>query len=110
MRGRGTCDMLRQHMLPEDQAMAITLRNKPLEERIKRIGRQRGLGPSAVIAKAVEALEQAPPDEVSREEQARRLRALDEIQQRIAERITDEERAAMAEFEADMYDEHGLPK
>jgi hypothetical protein len=90
--------------------MAITLRNKPLEERIRRIGRQRGLGPSAVIAKAVEALEQAPADEVPPEEQARRLRALDEIQRRIAERITEAERAAMAGFEADMYDEDGLPK
>jgi hypothetical protein len=97
-------------MLPDEGMMAITLRNKALEEKIKRIGRQRGLGPSAVIAKAVEALEQAPADEVPREEQARRLRALDEIQRRIAERITDEERAAMADFEANMYDERGLPK
>lgn len=90
--------------------MAITLRNKPLEERIKRIGRRTGLGPSAVIAKAVEALEQAPAPEVPPEEVKRRLKALDEIQRRIAERITDEERAAMAAFEEDMYDEHGLPR
>jgi len=90
--------------------MAITLRNKPLEERIKRIGRRTGLGPSAVIAKAVEALEQAPVPEVPPEEVKRRLKALDEIQRRIAERITDEERAAMAAFEEDMYDEHGLPR
>jgi hypothetical protein len=90
--------------------MAITLRNKPLEDKIRRIGRRTGLGPSAVIARAVEALERAPALEVPPEEARRRLEALDEIQRRIAERITDEERAAMTSFEEDMYDERGLPR
>jgi hypothetical protein len=90
--------------------MAITLRNKALEERIRRIGRRTGLGPSAVIAKAVERFEERPAPEVPPKEIARRLKALDEIQRRIADGITDAERAAMKAFEEDMYDEHGLPK
>lgn len=33
--------------------MAITLRNKPVEEMIRRIGSQTGEGPSAVIARVI---------------------------------------------------------
>ena len=33
--------------------MAITLRNKPVEEMIRRIGAQTGEGPSAVIARVI---------------------------------------------------------
>ncbi|MBL8568680.1 MAG: hypothetical protein JNK84_06300 [Phreatobacter sp.] len=90
--------------------MAITLRNKPLEEKIKRIGRQRGLGPSAVIAKAVEALEQTPPPEVPPEEVERRKAFAAAFLAEVSGKTTEEERRAMREFEADMYDEHGLPK
>jgi len=90
--------------------MAITLRNKPLEEKIKRIGRQRGLGPSAVIARAIEAFEKAPADKLPPEEIARRETILDAIIARARAELTDEDRAAMKAVEDDMYDEFGLPK
>ncbi len=90
--------------------MAITLRNKPLEEKIRLIGRQRGLGPSAVIAQAVEVFAKAPLAEVPPEEMARRKAFIEAFVAEIAGKTTDEERRAMREFEADMYDENGLPK
>ncbi len=90
--------------------MAITLRNKPLEEKIKRIGRRTGLGPSAVIAKAVEALEEAPEGAVPPEEMARLKAFIEAFVADIAGKTTDEERLAMRRLEADMYDENGLPK
>lgn len=90
--------------------MAITLRNKPLEEKIRQIGRQRGLGPSAVIAKAVEAFAEAPMDVVPPEEVARRKAFAEAFMAELAAEVTDEDRRAAREFEADMYDENGLPK
>lgn len=90
--------------------MAITLRNKPAEELIRQIGRQRGLGPSAVIVQAVEAFAKMPPPELPAEEIARRRAFIEAFAAEIAGKTTDEERRAMREFEADMYDENGLPK
>jgi hypothetical protein len=34
--------------------MAITLRNKTIEEKIRRLARRKGIGPSAVIAEAID--------------------------------------------------------
>jgi hypothetical protein len=102
--------MLRQHMLPEDAAMAITVRNKKLEERIKQIGRRRGMGPTAVIDWAVEIADRTPAPPLPPEEVERRMKALDDITQRIRATITDEDRAAMRAIEEDMYDDFGLPK
>ncbi|MDP3545260.1 MAG: type II toxin-antitoxin system VapB family antitoxin [Phreatobacter sp.] len=90
--------------------MAITLRNKPAEELIKQIGRQRGLGPSAVIIQAVEAFARIPPDEVPPEEVARRKAFFDAFLAEMAAKTTDEDRRIAREIEADMYDENGLPK
>lgn len=97
-------------MLPMEGLMAITLRNKPLEERIKRIGRQRGLGPSAVIAKAVEAFARAPAAEIPPEEIARRRASMEAFRAEMAAKTTDDDRRVVREIEADMYDENGLPK
>jgi tetrahydromethanopterin S-methyltransferase subunit G len=97
-------------MLPEEADMAITVRNKALEERIKRIGRQRGMGPTAVIDWAVAIADKTPADTLPPEEVDRRMKALDEITQRIRATITDADRAAMKAIEDDMYDEFGLPK
>jgi hypothetical protein len=73
--------------------MAITLRNKKVEERIRAIGRRTGEGPSAVIARLVEARYQ-------------RMRAfLDSLPE-----PTEEERRGVQEAMDDMYDEDGLPK
>lgn len=58
--------------------MAITLRNKALEAKIKEIGRRTGLGPSAVIARAIEREgAQLGIDDSDRERQERlaRMRA-----------------------------------
>ncbi|PTM55234.1 type II toxin-antitoxin system VapB family antitoxin [Phreatobacter oligotrophus] len=90
--------------------MAITVRNKALEERIKRIGRQRGIGPTAVITWAVETADNTPVAPLPPEEVEQRMKALDEITQRIRAKITDADRATMKSIEDDMYDEFGLPK
>lgn len=90
--------------------MAITLRNKAAEEMIRQIGRQRGLGPSAVIVQAVEAFAKAPVAAVPPEQVERRLKVFDAIVARARAELTDEDRAAMRKEAEDMYDEFGLPK
>lgn len=45
-----------KHMLPlRTCSMAITLRNKKVEDQIRALGRETGEGPSAVIARAIAA-------------------------------------------------------
>lgn len=90
--------------------MAITLRNKPLEELIKQIGRQRGLGPSAVISQAVEAFARRPAPSLPVEEIARRKAFMEAFLAEMAAKTTDADRRAAREIEAQMYDENGLPK
>ena len=88
--------------------MAITLRNKAVEAKIKEIGRRDGLGPSAVIARAIEREPlhlQSEPDPGHQARLARMEAFLAELP-----RPTDEERHAVEEAMDDMYDEDGLPK
>lgn len=59
--------------------MAITIRNKETEAMIRRIGRRRGEGPSAVIARlAKQELQRA--GEVSQAEFERRMKAWEELE------------------------------
>ena len=88
--------------------MAITLRNKAVEDKIRAIGRRTGEGPSAVIARLV-AKEEPETGRVSPEEAARRVAAWEAFRATLP-RWTKEELAASKAFEEDMYDEHGLPK
>ena len=88
--------------------MAITLRNKDIEERIRRIGRRTGEGPSAVIRRLVDAEEPAL-GEVS-EEEAERREASWRAYMAMMPKPTPEQIAASEAVERDMYDEDGLPK
>jgi hypothetical protein len=88
--------------------MAMTIRNKKLEQSIRRLGAKRGLGPTGVIRALVEEAEAKDPAarvETVEERTRRFLAVLDSFPP-----VTDEERAAMRQAEEDMYDEHGLPK
>ena len=92
----------------ENEAVAITLRNKALEAKIKEIGRRTGLGPSAVIARAIEnedARTSTAQDALVRRriEAGRRLRA--ELPT-----LDADDRAAIDRAMEEMYDEDGLPK
>lgn len=88
--------------------MAITLRNKAVEEKIRAIGRRTGERPTAVIARLV-AAEQPETGRVSPEEAEARLAWWKAF---VASRPdwTEEELAASKAFEEDMYDENGLPR
>lgn len=110
MQHLAVCDMLQKHMLPMELWMPITIRNKTTEEAVRRIGLRTGLGPSAVIAQAVDMLDKSTPPALPKEEIQRRREALAAISQRIKARITDAERAEMSRIEDDMYDEAGLPR
>lgn len=88
--------------------MAITLRNKAVEERIRAIGRRTGEGPSAVIARLVTA-EEPEPDLVSPQEAQARLRWWKTYVASLP-RWTEEELAASKAFEEGMYDDNGLPQ
>lgn len=94
--------------------MAITLHDEPLEEKIRLIGRQRGIDPVVVIAQAVEAFASATPEKVTAgvqpEDLARRQAFMADFLAEMAAKTTDEDRRIAREFEADMYDENGLPK
>ena len=58
--------------------MAITIRNKETEEMIRRIGKRRNEGPSAVV-KRLAAQELARTSTVSDEEYQRNMRIFDEL-------------------------------
>lgn len=96
-------------MLPERTgSMAITLRNKKVEEDIREIGRQTGEGPSAVIARAV-AAERERLDAERKQRKEERLKRIDAFIATLPV-FTDEERKAMWDTLEDLYDEWGLPK
>ncbi len=88
--------------------MAITLRNKAVEEKIRAIGRRTGEGSSAVIARLVDA-EQPETGRVSEEEAARRMAWW---RGHIGDRPppTGEQLAASKRIEDGMYDDDGLPR
>ncbi|HEX8167230.1 MAG TPA: hypothetical protein VF601_15785 [Beijerinckiaceae bacterium] len=82
--------------------MAITIRNKKTEETIRRLGQQRGEGPSAVIARLAEAEEKREAKAREREKQERlaRIRAFTAT----LPVPTEEERKAMWEEADRMFD------
>ena len=88
--------------------MAITLRNKALEAKIKEIGRRTGLGPSAVIARAIDR-ETAELEERRTLLVAKRTAAEKELRAMLLD-LTDADRTAIDQAMEDLYDEHGLPK
>lgn len=88
--------------------MAITLRDKAVEEKIRAIGRRTGEGPLAVIARLV-AAEQPETGRVSPEEAGARATAWRKYMAALP-RWTEEQLAAAKAFEEDMYDDDGLPK
>lgn len=90
--------------------MAITIRNKAVEDTVRRIGRRTGLGPSAVVAKAVALLDASPPAAIPPEEVERRRTFAKAFVAEMAAKTTDEERRLAREIETGMYDENGLPR
>lgn len=88
--------------------MAITIRNKVVEQKIRDIGRLTGEGPSAVIARLVQA--EQPGDAVVSEEEAERRDAAWSAYKASRPAWTAEELAASTAFEEEMYDESGLPR
>ena len=96
-------------MLPTGTAsMAITLRNKKLEEQIRALGRESGEGPSAVIARAIAAESERARAEKERTvaERLARMRAY----RATLPKFTEEEKKAVWEALDDLYDEDGLPR
>ncbi len=88
--------------------MAITLRNKKVEETIRGIGRRTGEGPSAVIKRLAEAEEArlAAEKQRSYEERLARMRAFTAT----LPPFTDEDRRRFREVEDDLHGEDGLPR
>ena len=88
--------------------MAITLRNKIVEEQIRTIGQQTGEGPSAAIARVIGAETERLKAEADcrKEERLARINAFLET----LPVPTNEERKAVWETLDDLYDEDGLPK
>jgi len=90
--------------------MAITIRNQRLEEGIRKLGRLRKEGPSAVIARLVNReLRELDLDIDTHESHARRYAALREWVDGLPP-LTDADRRAIDQAMEDMYDENGLPR
>lgn len=89
--------------------MAITIRNRRIEERIRKLGEIRGEGPSAVIGRLVEKEIEAVSNESKDERVTRRRRAMDEWIASLPS-ITDEDRRAIDTAMEEMHDEDGLPR
>jgi hypothetical protein len=88
--------------------MAITLRNKVLEAKIREIGRRTGEGPSATIARIV-ALEEERLREEERSLVAERGKAIKRLRAMLP-KLTRAEKVAIRQDIDDIYDEDGLPR
>lgn len=90
--------------------MAITIRNQRLEEGIRKLGRLRKEGPSAVIARLVnKELRELDLDADKHEDKARRYAALRRWLDGLPP-ITDADRRTIDQAMDEMYDENGLPR
>lgn len=93
--------------------MAITLRNKKVEDQIHRLARRWGKGPSAVIAEAVEravAADEAGQSRFPPEEIARRKALMDVFLQDMAANSTEDDRNTAREIARTLHDDTGLPR
>lgn len=98
-----------KHMLPgKRRSMAVTLRNKRVEEDIRAIGRETGEGPSAVIARVVRTERERLRAKRSRQEE----HEIDRLLTVFAglPKPTAKERRAVRQAMADLYDANGLPR
>lgn len=91
--------------------MAITIRNKRVEDGIRRLGRLRGEGPSAVVARLVDkelgGLGVGGP---SGEDRAiRRRKALEEWLAGLPP-VSEKDRREIDHVMDEMYDDNGLPR
>ncbi|MGL4286612.1 MAG: hypothetical protein ACRCVA_09735 [Phreatobacter sp.] len=92
--------------------MAITLRNKKVEDQIHRLARRWRKGPSAVIAEAVEraaAADEAGQSRFPSDEIARRKLLMENFLQDMAENSTDDDRKAARDIAKTLHDDDGLP-
>ncbi|QCI64280.1 hypothetical protein [Phreatobacter stygius] len=93
--------------------MAITPRNKKVEDQIRRLGRRLGKGPSAVIAEVVERAMQAdttgrnqfPPEEI-----VRRKALIDSFLADMAANTTEDDRRIARDLDKGRHDDAGVPK
>lgn len=88
--------------------MAITVRNKKLEERIREIGRRTGEGPTEVIARALDIREA----QIQAEQEQRAGERLRRMNAALAEIPVPKEGERRATWQAldDLYGEDGLPQ
>ena len=81
--------------------MAITLRNKVVEAKIKEIGRRTGEGPSAVIARAI-AMEEQRLRRRAQSLSAKRAKAIMRLRSEARAMLTVEDRKAIRQAVEDM--------
>ncbi len=89
--------------------MAVTIRSKRIEERLRRLCNLRGEGPSATIGRLVDKELSELSTETEEQRITRRRKVMDEWITSLPP-LTDEDRREMDRIMGDMYDENGLPK
>jgi len=89
--------------------MPITIRNKRIEERLRKLCELRGEGPSATIGHLVEKELKELIPETDEARFARRRKAQDGWIASLPP-VSEEDRRTIDRFMAEMYDEHGLPR
>jgi hypothetical protein len=91
--------------------VAITIRNKKIEDGIRRLGRLRNEGPSAVVGRLVERElgELGQADESEADRIGRRRKAIAEWIASLPP-MNDEDRREVDRAMEEMYDENGLPR
>jgi hypothetical protein len=87
--------------------MALTIRNKQLEDELRGIGKRLGKGPTDVLRQLLE--------DHRMQEEARKLALIARRQKAAVElmamlpNLTEEQKQASRDFEESLYDEQGLP-
>jgi hypothetical protein len=88
--------------------VALTIRNKRIEDEVRALGESWGEGPTGVLARLIERSRRLA--DMEREaEKARRLAAWEKLMADFPP-PTAEEKAAMQRVMDEMYDEDGLPR
>jgi hypothetical protein len=88
--------------------MAITIRNKSFEAKVRAMGEETGEGPSALLSRLVDD-EAKRLSDVEKLELARRRHAMRELLAALPT-LTQAQKTAIDQFQEQMFDGNGLPK
>ena len=90
--------------------MSLNIKNERTVAKVRELAALTGQSQTSAIEQAVEAMLEERRTQAEASSRAERMAAAAATLAEIGECLSDEERDALRAAEADMYDEHGLPR